>query len=389
MGNNFTEFEQFCASISSNKNNFMVSYFLCLGVAELLHSNDSKQVFERYYESLNDAFVRLTREEATTQGIKIEEHHLIYLKGVFSFHQRDYDEAELLFERLFTEFNMSQLDYVVYYSDILFVKENKIRLSHLAQYCINVDKYAPETCCVIGNYYSLRSEHEKAIKHFKRSLSINKEFLSAWTLMGHEYLEMGNSPAAIESYRRALEISQDDYRAWFGLGQVYEMLSLTHYAMYYYQQAIKLRPFDGRLWTSLAYFYENSDRNEDALKAYKRAVALSIQPYASKVEEGNEMLDSLKPIIEKDIMSLQEEEIAPQDATLWFKFAKLYSKIGYKDSAADWFLLCAESGRVRAHLSTEDIVEAYMYLARYYKDKSMFNEAESCVKKLMIVNGKA
>ena len=27
-----------------------------------------------------------------------------------------------------------------------------------------VDKYRPETCCVIGNYYSLKGEHEKAVR---------------------------------------------------------------------------------------------------------------------------------------------------------------------------------------------------------------------------------
>jgi hypothetical protein len=29
--------------------------------------------------------------------------------------------------------------------------------------CVQVDKYRPETCCVIGNYYSLKGEHEKAV----------------------------------------------------------------------------------------------------------------------------------------------------------------------------------------------------------------------------------
>lgn len=32
-----------------------------------------------------------------------------------------------------------------------------------------VDKYRTETCCVIGNYYSLRSQHEKAVLYFQVS----------------------------------------------------------------------------------------------------------------------------------------------------------------------------------------------------------------------------
>ena len=42
------------------------------------------------------------------------------------------------------------------YSNILYVKEEFAALSALAHRCAGADKYRPETCCVIGNYYSLR-----------------------------------------------------------------------------------------------------------------------------------------------------------------------------------------------------------------------------------------
>lgn len=107
-----------------------------------------------------------------------------------------------------------------------------------------------------GNYYSLRGEHEKAVLYFQRALKLNRSFISAWTLMGHEFLEMGNTNAALEAYRRAtgifnenvglaiklwIDINERDYRAWFGLGQSYEMLRMTHYALFYYQKAAALR----------------------------------------------------------------------------------------------------------------------------------------------------
>lgn len=55
-----------------------------------------------------------------------------------------------------------------------------------------------------GNYFSLRNEHEKAIKYFRRATQLDRTYLSAWTLMGHEYVEMKNSHAAIEAYRKAV-----------------------------------------------------------------------------------------------------------------------------------------------------------------------------------------
>ena len=55
-----------------------------------------------------------------------------------------------------------------------------------------------------GNYYSLKSEHEKAVTYFRKALKINRNYLAAWTLLGHEYLELKNTHAAVEAYRRAV-----------------------------------------------------------------------------------------------------------------------------------------------------------------------------------------
>ena len=40
--------------------------------------------------------------------------------------------------------------------------------------------------------------------YFQRALKLNPGYLSALTLMGHEYMEMKNTHAAIQSYRHEL-----------------------------------------------------------------------------------------------------------------------------------------------------------------------------------------
>lgn len=74
--------------------------------------------------------------------------------------------------------------------------------------CILADRTAcywhnPNHFCLssTGNYYSLRSQHEKAALYFQRALKLNPRCLGAWTLMGHEYMEMRNTSAAIQAYR--------------------------------------------------------------------------------------------------------------------------------------------------------------------------------------------
>lgn len=88
----------------------------------------------------------------------------------------------------------------------------------------------------------------QAVIYFQRALKLNPDYLSAWTLMGHEYVEMKNPNAAIEAYRRAVDLNSRDFRAWYGLGQTYEMLSMPYYAVYYFRRAAQLRPYDARMW---------------------------------------------------------------------------------------------------------------------------------------------
>jgi anaphase-promoting complex subunit 8 len=137
----------------------------------------------------------------------------------------DFGQAELQFQRIL-ELDPYRIDDIDIYSNILYVTENRLKLSKLAHDFINVDRDRPEVCCLIGafalcleqrlalthagNHYSLRAEHEKAIKYFRRATDLDRTYLSAWTLMGHEYVEMKNSHAAIEAYRRAVG-------AWRGL----------------------------------------------------------------------------------------------------------------------------------------------------------------------------
>jgi anaphase-promoting complex subunit 8 len=107
-------------------------------------------------------------------------------------------------------------------------REKRLKLSSLAHVFLELDKNRPEVCCLVGglslilpsflppiytniltishlgNHYSIRAEHEKALKYFRRATQLDRTYLSTWTLVGHEYVEMKNSYAAIEAYTKAV-----------------------------------------------------------------------------------------------------------------------------------------------------------------------------------------
>ena len=141
------------------------------------------------------------------------------------YNQRQFDDAQALFERV-READPARLEDADTFSNILYVQDARAALSGLARDCMALDRFRPETCCVVGNYFSLRGEHEKAVLYFRRALKLHRRHPSAWTLMGHEFVELKNTPAAVECYRHAVDVNPQDYRAWYGLGQTYELLQV-------------------------------------------------------------------------------------------------------------------------------------------------------------------
>ena len=197
---------------------------------------------------------------------------LVVYQGLVYYSNRDYARAEECFEqaRLNDPHNLEHVDT---YSNILYTKEKKAELSHLARAVTKIDKFSAQACVVVGNYYSLRGHHERAISSFQRALRVNKNFQSLWTLMGHEYVELRNTQSAVQCYRRAVEVSPTDFKAWYGLGQIYELLHLYQYALHYYKKATAIKPMDARMWSATGSCMVKLGCRREAMLVFERAVA--------------------------------------------------------------------------------------------------------------------
>ncbi|KAF9126726.1 Anaphase-promoting complex subunit 23 [Mortierella sp. 14UC] len=309
---------------------FMTTYFLLHTTLEFFSYQQEEGVV--WLEELMDAFPR-------SAFVKCE-------RALALYNSRDFPEADKVFEELVKE-NPHRLDSLDVFSNVLFTTQKRARLSFLAHSCAMTDNYRPETCCVIGNYYSMKGEHEKAVVYFKRALRFNRSYSSAWTLLGHEYMEMKNAYAAVEAYRRAVDYDQRDFRAWNGLGQTYETLKMHYYALNYYQRATAIRPYDGRLWCSMGQCYESLDQDLAAIKCYTRA-----------------------------LLGPDQEKIALK------KLPKLYKKIGDSEAAAHYFRKSLEQFR-EEQSESDDKAEACLFLALYERDKGNLEDALEYAKEAM------
>ncbi|CAK5275600.1 unnamed protein product [Mycena citricolor] len=192
-----------------------------------------------------------------------------------------YPEAEAQFDVMLgiDQYRTDELEVLVH---VLYAVENKERLSVLAQFHLVVNRDRPQVCFLLGCHHSLRSEHEKAVKYFRRATELDRTFSSAWTFMGTEFLDMANYHAAIESFRRAVDANPKDYRAWTGLGKAYVMMGMPLYGLHYQSRALHIRPDEAECWEDQANAQEALGKTDEAISSYRRALEANA-PHPTKV----------------------------------------------------------------------------------------------------------
>jgi anaphase-promoting complex subunit 8 len=335
---------------------------------------------------------------------------------------RNFDEAQALFEDLL-ERDPHRVEGVDAYSNVLYVKDAGAELSALARrLAASADaRRSPEAACAVGNYYSLRGLHERAVASFRRALRLSAGgCLGAWTLMGHEYVEMRNAPAAVACYRRAVELSPRDYRAWYGLGQTYELLGAPRHAAAYYRRAAALRPGDARMWCALGGCFEGA------------AAAAAGSGGAGSGSGSTRGRDDVRAALRCYRRALEHHD---REGVALHKLARLHAQLGERDAAAHYHALNlarldAEAGllptpaasaaadaaggagggsgtnpppasesadgdphRAHHHLGAaaagQDGVEALLFLAEHARDQGRWPDARLWAQRLMDFGGPA
>lgn len=221
-------------------------------------------------------------------------------------------ESIAAFEKL-RKLDPYRLDNMSTLSNQYYVIMERAELSVLVRELWKVKKYHWETCVVTGNYFSLRGDRPRAITYFQRAIQMKPDFISAWALIGHEYIELRSFAQAINAYHKGISLDPTDCRAWFGLGQAFDFLKMYSFSVQHYMKAASLKPTDERLWIALGDSFIKLENLSFAKRAYKRAINCGGQNLSQSLEkiakvcEQMHMKDKAAKYWEKFLENVEEQ----------------------------------------------------------------------------------
>ncbi|KRX77041.1 Cell division cycle protein 23 -like protein, partial [Trichinella sp. T6] len=200
------------------------------------------------------------------------------------------------------------------------------------------DEMVSHKRALTANYYSSMRKHEEAMSWYTRAVKLDPNSCNAWTLLGHEGLELRNYISSSQAYSRALEIDPRDYRVWYSLGQYYDVLQCPAFATFYYGRAHT--DDDGRMTIALGDVFLRQNDVEQAVRCLWKSHCI-----------GN------------------------FDNSTLIRLGQCYEKANMLDEAAEMYLKFLDREESPRNPSQLALKNCHKFLAKYYFHKKDFKKA--------------
>ncbi|ORY51592.1 TPR-like protein [Rhizoclosmatium globosum] len=269
------------------------------------------------------------------------------------FEMADYRKAEEWFAKSISlePHRVSGMDI---YSSTLWHLKKQVPLSHLAHTLTETHRTSPQAWCAIGNCFSLKREHDVALKCFARAIQLDPEFTYAHTLSGHEYISMEDNEKAMQSFRTAVRCDKRHYNAWFGMGYIYLTQEKYDLAEFHLNHALQINSSNPILIVYMGLVYEKKKQTTKALDLYRRATQLRpdipLYPFRlatllHAMNRASEALTVLEPLVAQD----------PCESAVQFLLGKCLAQVGQPARAMKAFTVAQDvaSGKVANSIREE------------------------------------
>ncbi|KAK9704531.1 anaphase-promoting complex subunit cdc27 [Basidiobolus ranarum] len=251
--------------------------------------------------------------------------------GKAYFELAKYKEAEEKFEQM-RLVEPYRLDGLETYSATLWHLQKEVDLSHLGHELMDVDRDSPQTWFAVGNCYSLRQEHQSAIRCFKRAIQLDPNMAYGHTLCGHEYISIEEYDDAMTHFRHALRLDPNHYNAWYGMGTIALKTDKIPTAKYYFSKAVGINPTNNVLLCCVGTVLEKSGKPSEALRWYQAAEKHNPSSPLPKLKIAK-ILMALGKFEEALPLFQHLKETYPQEASIRFLIGQTLKKLGNSSDA--------------------------------------------------------
>ncbi|TKR96261.1 hypothetical protein L596_010309 [Steinernema carpocapsae] len=242
-----------------------------------------------------------------------------------SFEESDYKQVVDIMEdfRNRYPFNPCGIDVM---STALWHLQDAHKLSGLAKSMMTDLDDTPEAWCVNGNCFSVQKKHDTAVECLSRATTINPRFSYAYSLLGHELIDMEETERAIEAFSSALRYSPNDYRAYYGLALVHFKRDENEEAKKMLNIAIQINQNSTTLLCQLAKVEQRLGSPQRADVILRKAMKLNPSNVAVRYHYADNLLALEKTNEALDVLEKLKQE-SPDEPNIYNLIGRIHKKL--------------------------------------------------------------
>jgi tetratricopeptide (TPR) repeat protein len=296
---------------------------------------------------------------------------LAYARGLGLFNEGKYDGAKAEFEKAVA--GRPDLAYAWAYLGATFKNLGEYAAGIEAHdRAMELDSGSYSILVFRGAFHQHFSEHEEALRYYRKATELKPDSNVAWTNLGATLLYTGRPEEATAAFLRSIKI-EDDAEARTNLGTAYYFLGRFEDSVEHYLVATVLQPKRAVYWGNLGDAYLALERADEAREVYGKAAEVARE----RVE-----LEQLNPearqrlalycgkagdeacALENGAMLV---ELQPDSAHANLTYAAIHCMLGRDDECLEWLQKAVALGASKSE------IEAAPELARL-EDSPRFQE---------------
>uniref|UniRef100_A0AC35U2Y7 TPR_REGION domain-containing protein n=1 Tax=Rhabditophanes sp. KR3021 TaxID=114890 RepID=A0AC35U2Y7_9BILA len=260
---------------------------------------------------------------------------VLELRARALFEKADYKTAASVFDELHRLYP-HRLEGMEVLSTALWHLQDATRLSSLASELVKNNRKSAIAWCVAGNCYSVQKMHEMAIECLERAIVLNPRFSYAYSVLGHELIDVDKLDKALNCFRKALVYSPYDYRAYFGMGMIYQIKEKFTSAKVHFTKAMEINPHNTKLICQLGVCEQALRNNDSALKLFEAALEISPNDIATKFHRARLLFETKD--YQKSLEVLNELKLcSPDEAQIFFLLGHVHKKLSNEHLSNTFF----------------------------------------------------